>query len=166
MAPASANRFWNFLVAFCARLGDLTSLLFVCCFWVGDSHLGFWLAVFCSCNLLCLVNFYFVLTCVPSVLFPSSVPCARHPTHADFPRTAVSHQPCQRCPGPSVSPPALHPLISLVCIEARVVRQPFIGSSVFIHVSPVTLPRSVCSWFVPCGFLVFPWYFPWPPFLF
>ena len=59
------------------------------------------------------VTFFFLLTTTvfPSVVFPSCVP-----PQPDVPSTPVSHHPCQHFSAHGVSPPAPHPLVSLVWI--------------------------------------------------
>ena len=94
-------------------------------------------------------TFYFLPSCVPGVLFPSRAP----PEPVFFP-TAVSLRPHEHWPVP---PPAPHPLLRWVCISACVVPSVFLGSSVRLlcsHACSWVLMGSLCSWFVPNGFLL------------
>ena len=70
---------------------------------------------FCSSTFVCLLV-YFQLSCVPGVLFPS---CAPH----------------WHWPVPSVSPPAAHSLVRLVCIQACVVP----SISLLVYLVPLIL---------------------------
>ena len=84
--------------------------------------------------------------CVLSVLFPSCVPVLLPRL---IPLTPVSHQPHQHRPVPGVSPPAPHPLVSLVCIQA--VPSLFAGLFVLDQASPVSVPQSLCVFLICSG---------------